>query len=309
MIADQVLTRPRARIRRLLTRLIWSLALFLGLTTSAQAGTPFIDPLFEFTVEKDVVFAHGKVGHPDKPTEMAMKLDLYRPVATVHLPEKLPAMIFAFGGGFKKGSKSIGYIRDLCEYYTRRGYVTAAISYRLFEHSPAPVANSIPSPPGLTDYGLVVNAAVQDAAHSIRWLRENAADLKVDSDRIGIGGVSAGALIALYAGHAESDLLGPKTNVAAVVCLLGVPGMAPNLIDADDPPTFFGHGATDKLAIVEPYVMRLKAMQVYNEVCVAPELGHRIVPVLDTTIDGTTVRDRSVNFCYHALKLSELSTE
>lgn len=134
----------------------------ITLITTALAGemkTPFIDPMFEFTMEKDIVFAQGDVGHPEKTGEMEMTLDLYRPVATDEFPETLPAMIFVFGGGYKKGSKSIDYIRDLCEYYAQRGYVTAAISYRLFKHNPSVVKDPIPAPPGFSEYGRVVNAA------------------------------------------------------------------------------------------------------------------------------------------------------
>ncbi|MCL4203858.1 MAG: alpha/beta hydrolase [Pirellulaceae bacterium] len=309
MTSASVSTRHEVRILPLFTSFVWSLVLFLAMIASLQAQTPFVDPMFDFTVKKNIVFAHGDVGYPEKTGEMEMTLDLYRPVTTAELPKKLPAMIFVFGGGFKKGSKNIGYIRDLCEYYARRGYVTAAINYRLFKDNPSPVQNPIPASRGVGEYGIVVNAALQDAANSIRWIKENAADLKIDPDRIGIGGVSAGALISLYAGHAEADLLGPNAEVAVVLCFLGVPGMEPSLIDTGDPPTFFGHGEKDKLAIVQPYVNQLKKVGVDNEVWIAPELGHRIVPVLDTVIDAKTVRDRSVDFCFKALKLSELQTK
>jgi acetyl esterase/lipase len=155
----------------------------------------------------------------------------------------------------------------------------------------------------------VVNAAVQDTGNAIRWLQENAAELKVDPGRIGIGGVSAGALNAMYAGHSQAKVLGPNADVAAVLCFMGGLGMDAALIDADDPPTFFGHGAKDNPIMIQPYVNQLKRMGVYNEVCIAPGLGHRIVPILDTVIDGKTVRDRSVDFCFRALDLSELHTK
>lgn len=281
--------------------------LILGSMAPAQAGTPFIDPMFEFTVEKDIVFAKGDVGYPEKTGEMDLKLDLYRPVANDQLPETLPAMVFVFGGGFKKGSKSIGYIRDLCEHYAKRGYVTATIDYRLIQHFASAVSHPLPSPPGLEEMGRVVTAAVQDTASSIRWLKENAERLKIDPHRIGVGGVSAGALNALYVGHAEADVLGDNAEVAAVICLLGPPGFEPSLIDSGDPPTFFGHGEKDKLAMMTgPYIQQLKEAKVYNEVYVAPGLGHRISSVLDTVIDGKSIRDHSVAFCFKALKLSEL---
>jgi len=284
--------------------------LALGCLASAQAETPFVDPMFEFTVTKDIVFAQGDVGNPEKTGTMDLKLDLYRPVPTDQLPKTLPGMIFVFGGGFKKGSKNIGYIRDLCEHYAKRGYVVASIDYRLIQHDPSAIKNPLPSPPGLEEIGRVVNAAVQDTANAIRWLKENAADLKVDPARIGIGGVSAGALNAMFAGHAESDVLGPNAEVAAVLCLMGPLGMNPSLIDAGDPPTFFAHGKKDKpVLMIEPYINQLNQAKVHHKLCLAPGLGHRIGPVLDTEIDAKTIRDHSVDFCFKALNLSPLVTK
>lgn len=285
-------------------------ALMLGWIASAHAATPFIDPMFDFPVKKDIVFANGEIGHPEKTGEMELKLDLYRPVATDELPKTLPAMIFVFGGGFKKGSKNIDYIRDLCEHYAKRGYVTAAIEYRLIEHNPTAVSNPLPGASEVGDIGRVVTAAVKDTANAIHWLRKSAADLKIDPQRIGVGGVSAGALNALFAGYAEADVLGTNAEVAAVVCLMAPPGLEPSLIDANDPPTFFGHGEKDKLALMTPlYIQQLNEAKVYHEVYVAPGLAHRISSVLDTVIDGKTIRDHSVAFCFKALKLSDLVKE
>lgn len=175
--ASRTRSRKQPVRRQLFAGFVWSLVLSLGLIASAQAKTPFIDPMFEFTVERDIVFAKGDIGHPEKTGEMDMTLDLYRPVATAELPETLPAMIFVFGGGYKKGSKSIGYIRDLCEYYARRGYVAASISYRLIKHNPSGVQHPVQAPPELRALGFssnrfnqadlsqivrVVNAALQD---------------------------------------------------------------------------------------------------------------------------------------------------
>jgi dienelactone hydrolase len=308
------------KLRQLLTILFGGL--ILGSMPPAHAETPFIDPMFEFTVEKDLVYAKGDVGHPDKTGAMEMKLDLYRPVATEALPKTLPAMIFIFGGGYKKGSKSIGYIRDLCEHYAKRGYVAAAIDYRLIKDNPSAVEHPIPAPPEFSaiagleirrldqpDLGTlfrVVNASLQDTGNAIRWLKGNAAKYQIDPTRIGIGGVSAGALNALYAGHSEAPLLGPKAEVAAVLCFMAPPGMEPSLIDAKGPPTFFAHGAKDSPIMIQPYINQLNQAKVHNVLHLAPGLGHRITPILDTEIDGKTIRNHSVDFCFKALKLSAL---
>jgi dienelactone hydrolase len=263
--------------------------------------------MFEFTKQRDIVFAKGDVGYPQKIGEIDLTLDIYQPVATADLPEKLPAMIFVFGGGYKKGSKSIGYIRDLCEYYAKRGYVTAAIDYRLLQHQPSAVANPLPRPIWVPEeLFVVVNAAVQDTANAVRWLRHNAADYNIDPTRIGVGGVSAGALNAMFAGHAEADVLGANADVAAVLCLMGPLGINHELIDANDPPTFFAHGEKDFPILIQPAIEKLKANQVSCQVCMAPNIRHRIVPILETVVDGKTIRDHSVTFCFEAMKLSEL---
>ncbi len=215
---------------------------------------------------------------------MDLMLDLYRPKASKELPETLPAMVFVFGVGYKKGSRKVGYIRDLCEHYAKRGYVTAATSYRLLKHNLSARENSIPAPLEFSRSTRVVNASIQDTANSVRWLKENADDLKIDTTGIGLGGVSAGALNVTYVGHAEADLLGPNAEVAAVLCLMGVPDMDPNLIDASDPPTFFGHGQKDNPALIKPYLNQLNKVGVDNKLSLAPGLGRRIVPILTDSL-------------------------
>lgn len=82
MTSARASTRPDVRTLPVFSSFTCSLVLSLGLIASVQAQTPFIDSMFDFTAEKDIVFAHGDVGFPEKTGEMEMTLDLYRPVAT-----------------------------------------------------------------------------------------------------------------------------------------------------------------------------------------------------------------------------------
>ena len=109
-------------------------------------ATPFIDPLFKITETKNIEFAKAKSG--DK--EIPLLLDIYRPTPSADLPKKLPAMILLFGGGWKKGSKDIKYIRDLCEYYATRGYVAYSIQYRIQKDNPPALPGPAPFPETIT---------------------------------------------------------------------------------------------------------------------------------------------------------------
>lgn len=89
-----------------------------------------------------------------------------------------PAMLFIHGGGFARGSKA-GYGSTWGPYLATRGYVVFAIDYRLS----TPTQTTWPQ-------------ALLDCKVALQYLRGNAAALGIDSDRIGVGGDSAGASLA-----------------------------------------------------------------------------------------------------------------
>lgn len=84
--------------------------------------------------------------------------------------EKLPCVVAVYGGGY--GDKGGGFIKD-ARPLLKRGFVVAA-----------------------PDYALNTNAAVPlcswDVANAIRFLRANAKQYRIDPERIGIWGWSAG---------------------------------------------------------------------------------------------------------------------
>lgn len=89
----------------------------------------------------------------------------------------IPAIIFFFGGGWNAGSPS-QFVHH-CEYLAARGIVAMVADYRVYSRN-----------------NVRVNKCVADAKSAIRWIREHATELGVDSTRIIAGGGSAGGHLA-----------------------------------------------------------------------------------------------------------------
>ena len=106
-----------------------------------------------------------------------------------------PALVLIHGGGWQAGDKS-GYAGYYAELFARSGYNVVAINYRL----------ASPKDPG-TQW----SAQLQDAQLAMRWLRQFAWLLRIDPNRIGVVGDSAGGQLALFLGslaHSAPNLAG-----------------------------------------------------------------------------------------------------
>lgn len=114
---------------------------------------------------KDVVYASAS------PTQ---KLDLYVPEGN----GPFPLIINIHGGGFMMGDKSNPPLTDEL---LAAGYAVASIDYRLSGEAKFP-------------------AAVQDAKAALRFLRANAAEYKLNPDKFGAYGGSAGGNLAAMLG-------------------------------------------------------------------------------------------------------------
>jgi acetyl esterase/lipase len=112
-------------------------------------------------------------GNPDG---QHLQLDMARPRAG---DGPFPAVVCIHGGGFRAGSRK-GY-DDLCVRLAEQGYVAVTVSYRLAPKYPFP-------------------AAIHDTKAAVRWLRAHAKMYKIDPDRIGVTGGSAGGHLAQFLG-------------------------------------------------------------------------------------------------------------
>ncbi len=109
-----------------------------------------------------------------------------------------PLIIWAYGGGFVTGVRKD--MSAFCELYSKKGYVTATIDYRLY-----PFLNGFPDSVKITN---TIIQAVQDMKASIRYfkktVREDGNPYRIDTANIIVGGVSAGAITAMLTAEMDS---------------------------------------------------------------------------------------------------------
>ncbi len=309
-----------------------SIALFCVSNGRAQDRI-FIDPLFG----SDQVVVND-VYRPDAPrvggTTSELHYDLYRPAQLSGgpiLPETLPGMLLVHGGGFVQGSKTNGGIVQMAEFFSERGYVVAAINYRMLNSGnplldPAVESGPFPVNPPLDpgdysnwannpfNYGArIANAA--NAAHNDTSIFANqffldSPELGVDVDRIALAGSSAGAIISLMAGYGD-HANGPNYDFGTIISLAGALYGLEDLVEADDPALWFQHGTNDTTV---PYSNAEALLQRAIEVGLTHSLhthesGHSIwEPYFNfQTADGLTFAEDSTLFLYDQMELSELT--
>lgn len=186
-----------------------SALLWAGAASASDSAVAAAHPPVAATVVRQdmfpatpAVFAHEVIATPD--VEYAnlegfrpLLLDLYRCEAAAGHSRR-PLIIYVHGGGWRRGdSRTLGAFADfpaVLASLAARGYVVAAINYRLSGEARFP-------------------AAVQDLNAAIVFLRRNAGALGIDPGRVVLWGDSAGAqLAALSAATCESPRFAPPPS-------------------------------------------------------------------------------------------------
>ncbi len=120
-------------------------------------------------LESDILY--GKGGDQDLHLDLAMPKEGKGP---------FPAVVCIHGGGWKGGDYK--QFKDTLKQFANRGYVAISVQYRLTKDKDP--KNRFP-------------AQVEDVKCSVRWLRGSAEKYKVDVNRIGATGFSAGGHLSL----------------------------------------------------------------------------------------------------------------
>lgn len=107
-----------------------------------------------------------------------LKMDVFLPEGYTSGDHRYPAILFFHGGSWNGGKVSWHY--PDCEYWSRRGMIAVSVDYRLRDR----------------DQVEVPLECVRDARSAVRFLRQNAEELKVDVDRVVVAGGSAGGQMA-----------------------------------------------------------------------------------------------------------------
>ncbi|MEX0610966.1 MAG: alpha/beta hydrolase [Pirellulales bacterium] len=278
------------------TRCLTGVLLLLLSNAAVTAATP-VDVL------RNLVYVERESG--------PLAMDVYMPRGT----GPFPAVLVVHGGAWTMGSRA--QLAAIAMSFAQQGYTAAAISYRLAPEHPFP-------------------AQLYDCQAAVRWLREHAGELKIEPERIGGYGYSAGGhLVALLGALDDDDVReegvppnAPSARLQAVVAgaapcdfrllpadsnqlaywLGGTRAAKPDayrtaspaaFVSADDPPMFFFHGTRDFLVPIhdpQRMVERLTSAGVVAEMYTVEGRGH-----IGALFDSEALR-RSLAFADRYLK-------
>lgn len=205
---------------------------------------------------RDIPFATKRIGWNEgrgPQRDMVLKLDAYLPQEASAQPR--PALVMAFGGAFHIGSKEDDAGSDgihtntttaeYCRRFAAEGLACFSVQYRLAQTDPEPGERILTEPdavpmsrvnfrreqlglPAIAPRAMaaIMEAAFDDVADAVGFVRENAAQFGVDPTRIVLGGFSAGARCAMYVAYGKRlplkgviSLSGPLTPPDAVAYL------------------------------------------------------------------------------------------
>ena len=274
---------------------------------------PFIDPMFGIvdlqagqlratSPNNNIIYDKGAINGAGA-GEMDLQLDLYHPSGT-GLPAKLPGVVLIHGGGFSSGNKEDYAMRTIAIEYARRGYIAVSIGYRLNGTQPD---ERNPS------------AAINDATKAVKWMIAQAVPggftERLMTDKIIIGGGSAGAITSLMQGCSNIEGARPKVILNFWGGLLDNAGnfidaTAPgSIIDASDPPIFTVHGTNDTVVEFENAVnlcAKLNQPEInipYKLFTLAYKPHGPWSTVFSPRVDGKTILEHSLDFSYEHLDL------
>jgi predicted esterase len=168
-----------------------SLFIFLSCTESEINYTNQSDNLERYnsqifetiTVTKDIRYGDNISLNG---TAIGLSMDVYQPKNDTEINR--PLIVLAHGGSFISGNKSD--LTEIATFLAKAGYVVASINYRLLDITPSQLA-----------FKQVVINAVVDMKAAVRYFNKDVATTniyKINTNKIFIGGYSAGAITALH---------------------------------------------------------------------------------------------------------------
>jgi acetyl esterase len=209
-----------------------------------------------------------------------LKLHVYLP-ADWQAEQKRPAIVFFFGGGWNGGK--ITQFEPQSKHLASRGMVAICADYRVKSR-----------------HGVKPDACVEDAKSAIRWVRQNAAKLGIDPQRVvGAGGSAGGHLAAATAfspgfeSKEDAAQVSSQPNVLVLfnpVLNFNPPQLAQRVgndaavvkaisptqnLAAGAPPTLMMYGTDDELlAQGEEYLQKSQKLGNRVELMKVPGVGH-----------------------------------
>lgn len=194
---------------------------------------------------------------------------------TVFIPKDIIAkksvMILFHGGAWRIGNRKIMF--PICKYFAARDIVTVSASYRLIKDG--------------TDKKLGKETCIKDAKSAIRWIKLHASELNIDTNKIILGGASAGGHLATMAALDSdiNDALDNKTiSTTASALTLFNPAYTPEedqlvqpfkfMKSPAVPPTIMFFGTRDNFRIAGKVFLNGITNNIIKQIWYAPGQGH-----------------------------------
>lgn len=170
------------------------LGIIVLLSAPSAFAQRFLQPVFATTQSQSNI-AYGAAPAWDG-TNTPLAMDMYQPAGdSVALR---PFILFFHGGSFTSGVRNDVVMTTLCTEFAKRGYVTATASYRLG-------VNLANLPQLNIEFIRAAIRGMQDARAAVRFIRRSVAEqgnpYGIDTNRIYIGGYSAGAIAAIHVAY------------------------------------------------------------------------------------------------------------
>lgn len=238
---------------------------FIGTSSYSQSTRRYVDQLSDsITPSRNVIYK--EVG------ELSLRLNLFEPDTIPLNNNKRPCVIAFHGGGWSGGHPSMTY--PILQEFAKRGWLAISVEYRLLDAS----KNT-----GVVD-------CVKDAKSAIRFVKEHATELRIDSAKITLVGLSAGGHLAAGA-ILFDDADDPRDNCqispvpANMILYYPVLDTSPNgygnkkignmwckfsplhQVRESLPPTLIFHGMKDNVSPVEGILAFQRKMVAYGNSC------------------------------------------
>jgi pimeloyl-ACP methyl ester carboxylesterase len=194
-----------------------------------EAQLPYTEIQYDYRVDSSVYYGTA-INYAGNPVELY--LDIYKPIGDNN--RNRPTLVMAFGGAWIGGNKRSSDITSIAPWFARRGFVVAAIDYRLgFHPSVGTGSNYLTCPPVTIESNCVYPAdsneviramfrGMQDLKGAIRFMKARNLEDSLCIENFFVAGVSAGGFNALAAAFLDDDSEKP----AAAFAIGDAPGPA-----------------------------------------------------------------------------------
>ena len=242
------------------------------LTSNTFAQKKEVIKLWPGAVPGESGAKHPAVLHPDTSKKVTRVSNVTDPQLTVYLPTGRPngaGIIVCPGGGYRILALNLEG-EEIADYFSAKGYTVFLLEYRVPDKR---------------------EGALQDAQRAIRIVKSRAADWKLNKDKIGMLGFSAGGHLAVMAATShETETYGPIDKNDSIssrpdFIVLIYPAYTANgtrkqelnpliKVTKDIPPVFMFFTADDPNDLPLPLANAMRELKLPFEFHIYPKGGH-----------------------------------